>query len=149
MAKQNIEDMVSQVYTDFKNLGKKKGYFLKRSYNRENYGYAEIAPTPTYTKKGRLRWSNYASRTNIFNNIIANYLNSGVDDISRKDYPNLTTRIYNNPFRSKIKLESKDVTLYIWVPKFSWLFGNRVKMRYVIKDPSIKGEGFNIFRKIA
>ena len=126
--RKNIEEMVDSFYKNLRNLPKAEGlekgryYIMKSSSNRDE-NYLEFGIRPLTFKPIR--------RYEDIEEIISKYYETGLEATANKDRnPHFISKVYNNLFRSRIMIKTATKELHIWVPKLSWLFGNRIKVKY-------------------
>jgi hypothetical protein len=137
--RRNIEERVDKFYTDIRNFPKLDGlekgrYNVMNTASQKNDVYLELGIRPV-TFKPTHRYDDFAE-------IISKYYDAGFEEAAKDRNPHIVSKVYNNVFRSRIKLRTATKELDIWVARFSWLFGNRIKVKY--RNRNIAGNGFTI-----
>lgn len=124
-----IEDVVGGFYNSLRTLPRNGDkYYLvnSKSLGREHYFKVGVRPN---------RFSPFA-RMKTFEELISQYLSTSLGEFD-KTGP-YKVKMANHLFRSRIKIETPYKTVIIRVPKFSYLFGNRVKVKFRNYNPSLK-----------
>jgi hypothetical protein len=139
-SRRDIESMVDSFYNDLRNLPKaentEKGrYYIMKSGSNRDESYFELGVRPLTFKPIR--------RYEDFEEIISKYYETGLETTAMTERnPHFISKVYNNFFRSRIMIKTATKELHIWIPKLSWLFGNRIKIKY--RNRYVTGNGFTM-----